>query len=158
MTYLYIFYVISFLYTILLCIVNNFVKLPNNARGLLRLWLLDGMYVLCFKLTYLWETLLLNRGGGLWGLGIPREGGQVWDEQRQSGRSSASLLLEVDLYVAGSPSDCHFYWSWTHCRAEHNLWKVYTFCCWEAHEDWFSSVMKWWNEPNETKMLKIKLE
>lgn len=55
--------------------------------------------------------LLLNRGGGLWGLGIPREGGQVWGEQRQAGRSSASLLVWVDLSLTGSPSDGHFYWS-----------------------------------------------
>lgn len=60
--------------------------------------------------------LLLNRGGGLWGLVIPREGGQVWDEQRQAGRLSACLLLEVDVFVTGSPSGGHFY-----CQAEHHL-------------------------------------
>lgn len=62
--------------------------------------------------------LLLNRGGGLWGLGIPGEGGPVWDEQRQAGRSSASLLLEA---VTGSPSDGHFYWLRMVCQAEHHL-------------------------------------
>lgn len=50
--------------------------------------------------------LLLNRGGGHWGLAIPEEGGQVWAGQRQA----ASQLLEVDLSVTGFASDGHFSW------------------------------------------------
>lgn len=79
--------------------------------------------------------LLPDRGGGLWGLGIPGGDGQVWVEQRQAGRSSASLLLEVDLSVMGSPSDGHFYWIWMYCRAEHHLKTVDIFYYREPAED-----------------------
>ena len=65
--------------------------------------------------------LLPGRGGGLWGLGIPGEGGWVWDEQRHAGRSSASLLLEVDLSETGSPSDDSVCWLTMCCWAEHHL-------------------------------------
>lgn len=78
--------------------------------------------------------LLLNRGGGLWGLGIPGEGGQVW-----------AGLPEVDLSVTGFASDGHFCWLWTYCHAEHHLKK----------EDRFYSI-----EINliKTSTLKIKFE
>lgn len=63
--------------------------------------------------------LLLNRGGGLWGLGIPRGGDQVYAGQRQAGRSSGSLVLELDLAVTGFLSDSHL--CWIYYRVEHHL-------------------------------------
>lgn len=64
-------------------------------------------------LTHLLGTLLLNRGGGLWGLVNPGGGGQVSAGQRQAER----LLLEVDLSGMGFVSDGCFCWSQTDCRA-----------------------------------------
>lgn len=64
-------------------------------------------------LTHLLGMLLLNRGGGLWGLVNPGGGCQVSAGQRQAER----LLLEVDLSGMGLVSDGCFCWSQRDRRA-----------------------------------------
>lgn len=66
--------------------------------------------------------LLRNTRGGLWDLGIPREGDQVLGV-RQAGRFSVSWMTRVVFPGTGYVSGGHFCWELSYCHTDHQLEK-----------------------------------
>lgn len=65
--------------------------------------------------------LLLNTEGGLWGLGIPGEGGQVWGVRRQAASFSVAWMQNT---VTGFVSDGRLCWELVRSHGEQQLEKA----------------------------------